>query len=162
MGREAEVFASGAVGAQRGDDVRGFELFVKRGHVGAVAVERDDAAAMGKWRLDVQHGIAFIFQRWHKQRVFAEQLGGDILDANFQNQLHGSVQAYKTEQVLRASLVTASVGAENHFLLCDIIRTTDVVPAENGRMQPFLKRLADKKDSGGAWAEQPLVRVSRQ
>ena len=61
-----------------------------------------------------------------------------------------------------AGFVAAGVGAEDELLLSYVVGAKYVVPAVSRGTQTVLKPFSHVENAGGAWAEQPLVRVGRE
>jgi len=60
--------------------------------------------AFSGFRVGVQHRETFRLQCGHEQSAFAEQLGGDVFDSDFQRQFHRGNQADKTDEIMSAGL----------------------------------------------------------
>src|SRR3989442_1262165 len=134
---QANVMAARTVGAQGRDYVSCEQFLVERGQVGAGPVNGDDGAGVDGRGIGVQDGPAFGLQGGHEPGAFAQEFGGNVVDADFQEQFEGSLQARQTEEVGAAGFVAAGVGAEGHSLLGDVVWAPDVVPAVDGGPKRF-------------------------
>src|SRR6185369_2318780 len=115
-----------------------FEFLMQGGQIGGLAVKGNYGAKILRRHAGVQNGITFGRQSGNEPSAFAQQLGCDLVDADFEQQFHGAMQAYQPQPISGANLVAAGVWPKDDPLLRDVIRTPNVVPAVNGWVQLFL------------------------
>ncbi len=152
----------GAVGAQTGADAGGFELLMNGLHVSAGSVETDDAAGIFGHGVGVKDCEILLPQGWNQPGSLAKQLGGDVVDSDFQHKFNRRVQAHQAQEIVRADFKSLRVGFVFDALLRDVFRAIDVVPAEDRRAHGREKVFANVQNSGCAGPQKPFVRVSGQ
>jgi len=159
---EADVFVARSVEPEGGHDSGGFHLGVEVGHVGTGFVEGDDAALVFGRDIGVQDGVAFFFDGRDEPVALAQQLAGDVLDADFQKQLEAGSEADQANEVGGAGLVTAGVGFVGHFFISHEIGASDVVPTVDDGTELVLDFFAHEHGARSAGAEHPFVGVGSE
>jgi len=114
------------------------ELLMQCGHVAVRFEERDNSAGGRGSCHGVEDRVAFLLQDGNEARALAQQLRGDLIHTELEDQFHRCVEPYQAQQVVSAGLEFWRILAEDDLFLGDEIWAADIVPAVKRRVELVL------------------------